>query len=84
VAPVFCGGDVNPEDAMYQWAVDFIVEPGGREATEMVEACTSREAMILALTRLELAPGELLHTLSAHIGAPQEVRARRGVREIGG
>jgi hypothetical protein len=60
---------------MQQWTVDFTIEPGGREATLSVEAVTSKEAMIAAVTDLELGAGEMLHTVFAHIGPPRETPA---------
>ncbi len=59
---------------MQQWTVEFLIEPGGREVTATVDAASSKEAMIAALTKLELERGETLHTLFAHIGMPQEKR----------
>jgi len=56
---------------MALFAVDFMIEPTGREVEMDIEAETSKEAMAAALAQLELAPNELLHTLFAHIGRPQ-------------
>jgi hypothetical protein len=56
---------------MNEWAVDFMVEPTGREVSIEVEADSGKEAMFEALTRLELEPDELLHTVSARIGPPR-------------
>lgn len=52
------------------WGIDFLIEPRGREVSIDIEAESSREAMIEALTMLELEPDELLHTIHAHIGRP--------------
>ena len=54
-----------------KWNVDFVIEPDGREISVEIEAPDSRLAMYWALADLRLAPGELLHTLHAHIGRPK-------------
>lgn len=56
---------------MPKFAVDFLIEPEGREVEMDIDADTSKEAMAKALTQLEMKPDELLHTVFAHIGRPR-------------
>ena len=53
----------------YKWYVDFTIEPD-QEVSMTVHAETSRDAMMQALTKLELTPDELLHSIFAHISRP--------------
>lgn len=52
------------------WYVNFMIEPSGREVELHVQASSSKDAIMAALSQLELADDELLHTLHAHIGVP--------------
>jgi hypothetical protein len=56
-----------------RFAVDFVIEPKGREVEMDIDAASSKEAMIAALTQLEVGQDELLHTIYAHIGRPGKV-----------
>jgi len=53
----------------YKWYVDFTIEPN-REISCTVQAETSKDAMTQALQELKLEPGELLHSIFAHISRP--------------
>lgn len=50
--------------------IDLEGESGGRSVEMKISAATSREALIDAISRVELQEGELFHTV--HVGKPTE------------
>jgi hypothetical protein len=58
---------------LQHWSVVISLEPEGRETYFPIVAETGIEAMTIALRRVKLKPDELLHTIHAHIGPPQEI-----------
>jgi hypothetical protein len=64
--------------ALPHWTVNILLwrpKDGSREIDVEVSAVTSREALIEAISRVELNEGELFHTV--HIGKPCEDAAAR-------
>lgn len=55
---------------MTKWAIDIGLEPSGRDVEMEIEASDGREAVKLAMDRLEMRPGELLHTIFTHVSRP--------------
>lgn len=55
---------------MPKFSVDFVIEPDGREISFEIESETSKAAMVAASERLNMEPGDLLHTIHVHIGCP--------------